>query len=741
MHVRDVRTDPDYDPRTLEVLQRAARIGATWAFPILRDGVPIGAIGCGRRQVKPFTAAQIELVKTFADQAVIAIENARLFTELGARNRDLTDALDRQTATAEILRAISQAQADVSRSSRPSPTAPCGSSAPGQSRCFRYEGELFRRAASRGGLPGSNEAVMEQDQAPRRPTEHNPAERSALTRAVQHIIDVDTIRPGARVPRGGQGRAAFVRWSSVPMLRGGDVAGGLSEPRAIAPAASCPEISLLQTFADQAVIAVENARLLSELQAKNADLTEALEQQTATAEILRVISSSPTDIQPVLDTVTESAARLCDSFDTAIFFLDGDRLRLAAHHGPILIGPIGVFTLPLVSGIVGARSMLDGRTIHVADMQTEGDDFPESSENARRMGFRTILCVPLMREGVAIGWIQLRRTEARLFTERQVALLETFADQAVIAVENVRLFKELEARNSELRIALEQQTATSEVLKVISRSHVRSAAGARDPRRECHPAGRRRGGRSSRGSTARCFAFPRSMAPAPSSASTGGGTSIRPGRGSAIGRAAIERRTVHIVDVLADPEWELARGRSGPAATASVLAVPMLRQDDLIGLFFMWRTEVRAFTDQQIDLVADLCRPGRHRHRERAPVPRAGGAQPRPDRGAGAADGDRRDPPRDRQLARPTSSRLRHHRQRARCGCATGASGADLPATTASSSAQRRPAQLPPEAPRTSSSLSRVGPVVRAGSGPGDPGPAVVHILDVEADPDTSAGS
>ena len=151
----------------------------------------------------------------------------------------------------------------------------------------------------------------------------------------------------------------------------------------------------------------------------------------------------------MLDTVAVSAARLCESFDAAIWHRDGDRLLLVAHHGPIPIGPIGEFSLPLIQGTVAGRSVLDGRAVHVADAQTEVDEFPESSENARRMGFRTILSVALMREGVAIGSIQIRRTEAQLFTERQAALLETFADQAVIAIENVRLFKELETRNSD----------------------------------------------------------------------------------------------------------------------------------------------------------------------------------------------------------------------------------------------------------------------------------------------------
>ena len=190
-------------------------------------------------------------------------------------------------------------------------------------------------------------------------------------------------------------------------------------------------------------------------------LSEALEQQTATAEILRVISSSPTDVQPVFAAVLTSAARLCDALDASIFQVDGDGLRLVAHEGPIPSHPVGEF--PLIRGMTVGRAVLDRRTIHVPDVQAEVDEYPEASAFARSYGFRTTLSVPLLRGTEAIGAIGIRRTEVRPFTDRQIELLETFAAQAVIAIENVRLF-------NETKEALEQQTATGEILRVISSS-------------------------------------------------------------------------------------------------------------------------------------------------------------------------------------------------------------------------------------------------------------------------------
>src|SRR5262249_38084216 len=194
------------------------------------------------------------------------------------------------------------------------------------------------------------------------------------------------------------------------------------------------QLALVQTFAEQAVIAIENTRLFEAEQASKRELPEALEYQTATAEVLGVISRSPTDVQPVFDAIASSAAKLCNALDAAVLRLDRDMLRLAAHHGPIPIGDV-----PLHRGTVGGRALIERRPIHVEDLQAEEVECPEGSAFAKRLGHRTTLSVPLLREGVAIGNIQVRRDEVRPFSDKQIALLQVFADQAVIAIENARL--------------------------------------------------------------------------------------------------------------------------------------------------------------------------------------------------------------------------------------------------------------------------------------------------------------
>jgi len=381
------------------------------------------------------------------------------------------------------------------------------------------------------------------------------------------------------------------------MLRDGEAVGAIvvmrREPGRFAPR----EVSLLKTFADQAVIAIENVRLFKELETRNADLTEALEQQTATGEILRAISSSPTDLQPVLDTVARSAARFCGAYDVCIFRLDGDHLRLAAHHGPVA-QPDG-FLLP-VNGTVGGRTVLERRVIHVADLPAETAEFPEAAANARRLGFRTILSVPLVREGVAIGAIQLRRPESVPFTDKQVSLLQTFADQAVIAIENVRLFKELEARNRELRVSLEQQTATSELLKVIGRSTLDLQpifeTLAENAITLC--AAERALIYRFDGQVLRVVATHNASAELITFLER---NPLALSRASAAGRASLERRTIHLQDVLADPEYTY--GATQVDAVRTVLGIPMLRADELLGVIIIYRHEVLPFTDSQVALM------------------------------------------------------------------------------------------------------------------------------------------
>src|SRR5262249_40180907 len=210
--------------------------------------------------------------------------------------------------------------------------------------------------------------------------------------------------------------------------------------------------------------------LKRELERSTGELVEAGEEQAATTCILAAISSSPADLRRVFAEIATSAARLCDAYDAVIFQVDGDCLRLVAHHGPIPTGAIGPFTLALTREVSLSRAVLDRRTVHVVDLQAETDEYPEGSDRARRFGVRTVLNVPLISAGKTIGVIGIRRTEARLFSDNQVALLETFANQAVIAIENTRLFKAEQASKRELQESLEYQTATSDVLSVISHS-------------------------------------------------------------------------------------------------------------------------------------------------------------------------------------------------------------------------------------------------------------------------------
>ena len=434
-------------PETLAEF-RERGVHSVVVVPMSRHGRVIGTINLTHEAVGAFSDAHITLIRTFADQAVIAIENVRLFKELESRNAALSESLEQQTATAEILRVINAAQVDL----QPVFDAIAASAA---RLCDGLTGGVFLvedgqvRPAAHYNFP--SEAFEGVFPAPL--DSHLLTARAIADGVVVHTPDVLS-EPDYR-HRALAERLGFRSLLSVPMLRDGIPIGAITVTRAQPGPFTDKQIALLQTFADQAAIAIENVRLLTELQHRNAEVTEALEQQTATGEILGVISSSPTDVQPVMEVVAANAARLCDATDVLILQVQGDRLRLMASHGALRL-PVRLLEhgLPVTRGTVAGRVVLDARPVHVDDLSVEAaSEFPDALDLQRESGQRTTLGVPLLREGVALGVVLIRRREVRPFNDKQVALLKTFADQAVIAIENVRLFSELQERTSQLQVA------------------------------------------------------------------------------------------------------------------------------------------------------------------------------------------------------------------------------------------------------------------------------------------------
>ena len=585
VHVPDVLTDPEY---TWSGAQKIGGYRAALGAPLLYKGTVVGVIFVAKTVPQPFTAKQIELVTTFADQAVIAIENTRLLNELRQRTGDLSELLEQQTAASQVLQVISSSTGEL----EPVFQAILASAT---RTCDAKFGLLYRiengsaRIISKLGIPPAFAEYLKR--GPHRPPLNRVSPLTPIGRVIQsrqlvHLADYCTDQ--SYLDRDPITVAAIELGSIrtllvVPMIKNDALMGAIVIFRQEVRPFTDKQIELLQNFAAQAVIAIENARLLHELR-------ESLQQQTATADMLKVISRSTFDLQALLKTLVGCAAQLCDAYDSAIWRPDGDRLLLVAHHGPI-----PAETLPLIRGTVAGRTVLDGRALHIADLPTEDAEFPESSENARRWGFRALLCVPLMREGVAIGTIALRRREAQLFTERQVALLQTFADQAVIAIENTRLL-------NELRESLQQQTATAEVLKVISRSSFDLQAVldtlTESAARFCEAPM----AAIMRQKYADSYYYATTYGVSADSNNYLKSVAIKAGRETVVGRALLEGRIVQVADVLADPEyrWIEAQERTG---LRTVLAVPLLREGNPIGALVLARSVVRPFTDKQIELV------------------------------------------------------------------------------------------------------------------------------------------
>jgi len=581
VHVPDVLADPEYSRE----LALAGGWRAVLAVPLLRNSVPVGALTAAKAEPKPFSDQQIQLLNTFADQALIAIENTRLLNEL-------RESLEQQTATSEILEVISNSPTDtqpafdaiVHSGLKLFPDAVVTISLPD------------RDLVKLGAIGGADEAGVEalRGRFPM-PLSHEFITGTAILDR-REIDLADAHKPPKELTAGAQNLLAggYRAMTVVPMVRGDETIGSLNVVRRNPGPLSEKQRELLRTFANQAVIAIENTHLFNELRQRTGALSEALDQQTATSEVLKVISSSSGQLGPVFESMLANATRICEAAFGSMLLVEGDALRrVALHNAPPLFVEFNTKNPLIPLGQVHDLNLLfeTRRPVHIADAAGT-----EDSPIVKYGGARTLVIVPMLKERDVVGVIGIYRQEVRPFTDKQIELVTNFAAQAVIAIENTRLL-------NELRDSLDQQTATSQVLGVISSSPTDVQpvfdAIASSSVNLC--------------GAGYCivYSFDGKMISvvAHHNLDRVALDALRqlwpmaPDARALIGRTILDRQVLHVSDVAAEPNYTFANTSQAPLGIRTFLGVPMLREGRPIGAIGLYRRDVKLFSDRQIELV------------------------------------------------------------------------------------------------------------------------------------------